>query len=122
MTLSAEQGGAARGFGGGIIVIEPVGAEFEDAYRGGAQLLAHFAQGRLTRRFAVLQPALRHLPGMSAIVAAPAGKYLATRIDEDDSYTGAVVGGAEHGVPLSQKAEGNLIPKCDQKYKHGLRS
>jgi hypothetical protein len=51
---------------------------------------------------------------MVAIVSAAAGKDQALRIDEDDSNTGAIVGGAEHETLDQMGVGGSYTVTCQK--------
>src|SRR5579872_2480628 len=72
------------------IVMEPSPAFRDDFRRVGADLLFHFAQGRLARGLAAIDAALRHLPGFPHPILArpqdtPADEYPALRIKEQNA-------------------------------------
>src|SRR5688572_5960537 len=67
------------------IVLQPILALADEARAVGADLLAHLAPGGLQRLLALVDAALRHLPGRAGVVDALGHEHLALLVDQHDA-------------------------------------
>jgi len=72
------------------VIVEPFVMLLQQFGLPRADFLAHLPKAGLHHRFAMINPALRHLPGFGAVVDPAAGKQHVVGIQQEDADTGAI--------------------------------